>query len=227
MPTTDLDYSSRASAPCPFGTPQRPLASWGALGALAALPLIILNASMGAADPTSGRFLVGRIAGLAGTCCLLIAAVGFLARGDVLGKVGGAGAALAATVGTALGVGLRWADAFVVPYLAHLAPQALARATGALGDGIVISNSGFALGWLLVGLAAWRARQLPRWLSGLLVATSLLSFMPTHLDPGHVKHLPTLYDEPVPLAVVLALVGGVMLWRQRGMARSSVGAADR
>jgi len=216
MPTTDLDQdSNETSASRRAATPNRGLPTWGAAAALASLPLIILNAATGAADSTSGRFLLGRIAGLAGACCLLIVAVGFLARPEVLGKVTGTGAALAAVVGTALAVGLRWVDAFVVPYLAHVAPQALGRATGALGYGIVISSSAFALGWLLVGLAAWRARQLPRWLSGILVATSLLAFMPTHLDPGHVKHLPTLYDEPVPLAAVLAVMGAVVLWRQR------------
>jgi len=216
MATIDLNRdASEGRASRGVERTRRALANWGSVAAVAGLPLILVNAATGAADPISGRFLFGRLAGLGSACCLLIAAVGLLARPSALGNLGGAVAALAAVVGTALAVGLRWADAFVVPYLAHGAPSSLGRATGALGNGIVISNSAFAAGWLLVGLAAWKAHHLPRWMSGILIATSLLNFMPTHLDPGNVKHLPTLYDEPVPLTAVVAAVGAWLLWRQR------------
>ena len=216
MATIDLNPTSGADrATRKTGNPPRALATWGAAAAVAALPLVVLNAATGAAGPISGRFLFGRVAGLASACCLLIAAVGLLARPGVLGDFGGAAAGLAAIVGTGLATGLRWADAFVVPYLAHVAPSSLGGATGALGDGIVVSNSAFAIGWLLVGLAAWNAQHLPRWMSGALVATSLLALMPSHLDPGHVKHLPTLYDEPVPLVAAIAAIGAWLLWRRR------------
>ncbi len=222
MATIDLNRDSSADlATRGNGNKPRALATWGAAAAVAALPLIVLNAATGAANPISGRFLFGRVAGLASACCLLIAAVGLLAWPRVLGTFGGAGAGLAAIVGTGLAVGLRWADAFVVPFLAHVAPSSLGGATGALGDGIVVSNSAFAIGWLVVGLAAWNAHHLPRWMSGILVATSLLALMPTHLDPGHVKHLPTLYDEPVPLAAAIAAIGAWLLWRQRHGQESS------
>jgi len=73
--------------------------------------------------------------------------------GHRLGPVG----LIVALVGTVLLAGDFWFEAFVVPYLADVAPAALGGDPGgALLVGAVSSFIVFAVGWLLFGIEAYR-----------------------------------------------------------------------
>ncbi len=121
----------------------------------------------------SGAFLVGGI-------LILLGLVALYARqaeeAGVLGLVG----FLWAFVGMALVIGAFWAFTFVVPSAAIEAPAFLnAESTaGPLDLGFMITFMGFPVGWLLFGIATFRARVFPRLAAGLLMVGALVTFAP-------------------------------------------------
>ena len=116
-------------------------------------------------------FLLGFVLLLGG----LVALYG--GRSETLGTLGLAGF-LAAFLGTTSFVGLGWLNAFAVPSVAERAPELLEPAPPPLVfvSGFV-SGVLFSLGWLLLGLAALRARAYPRWATVLLVVGAVLAFV--------------------------------------------------
>lgn len=84
-----------------------------------------------------------------------------------------------ALVGTVLLAGDFWFEAFVVPYLADVAPAALGGDPGgALLVGAVSSFIVFAVGWLLVGIEGYRDGSLPRAPLILVTAAAVLGAPP-------------------------------------------------
>ncbi len=86
---------------------------------------------------------------------------------------------LVAFLGTALLVGASWGDVFVVPILVDAAPELLDAGPP---FAYVLSLGIFAIGWVLFGVAALRARVYPRWAALLLIVGAVLSFLPLPLS---------------------------------------------
>ena len=97
-----------------------------------------------------------------------------------------------------------WFDGFAVPWLAEVLPQVFtAPKTLSLQIGGLLSYVLFALGWVLYGLAALRARAIPVGLSLALVVGGVL---------GYHSGLPP-YGTPIGLAV--AALGGWLIHQDR------------
>jgi hypothetical protein len=114
---------------------------------------------------------------LLGFFLLLLGLVGLYARQSVEAGVLGMIGFLVAFLGTMLVAGDWWFEAFAVPYLAGAAPQVLAE--GASGTLVVGGLAGFvlfALGWVLFGVASFRARVFPRWTAIVLIVGGALGY---------------------------------------------------
>ncbi len=117
-------------------------------------------------------------------------------------------ALVAAAAGTANMAGNAWFDTFVAPWLAHQIPAALeVPRDGTLVTGALSSYVMMALGWVLLGVACFRARVIPRALALALIPAGLLAYVP----------LP-------PYSVIFgATVVGLGLWLTRHPARTTAG----
>jgi len=94
----------------------------------------------------------------------------------VLGVIG-LGAAI---LGSVFMAGDWWFEAFAVPWLAEVVPGALDHpASGRLLLGSFMSFVLFGMGWLLYGIASVRAHVFPAALSWAVVASGLLSGIPS------------------------------------------------
>jgi hypothetical protein len=80
---------------------------------------------------------------------------------------------IVAFFGTALLVGNAWAEVFVWPTLARVAPNVVTGQVAApyLTTGITLSVPVFGIGIVLFGLATLRAGVYPRWAAGLLIVS--------------------------------------------------------
>lgn len=116
---------------------------------------------------------------LIGSVLLLVGLVGLYVRqSEASGILGLAGFAIA-FLGTALILGAVWAQLFIAPFLAVRAPAALdAEPTGMLAAGFTLTFALGALGWLLFGIAALRARVYPRAAAIALMVGAVISFLP-------------------------------------------------
>jgi hypothetical protein len=80
-------------------------------------------------------------------------------------------------VGTMDMAGNMWFDGFAGPWIADVAPEAiLAGGSGMLAIGGLSSYVLFALGWMVFGIAGWRARMFPAWLGAVFVAAGVLGY---------------------------------------------------
>ncbi|MDQ3507651.1 MAG: hypothetical protein M3494_06515 [Actinomycetota bacterium] len=117
---------------------------------------------------------------LAGGILILLGLVALYARqaeaAGVLGVVG----FLLAFVLMAMVVGAMWTFAFVAPTAAIEAPAFLDNESpaGPLNIGFAITFMGFPLGWLIFGIATFRAGVFPRLAGGLLAVGALVTFAP-------------------------------------------------
>lgn len=129
---------------------------------------------------TSATSVVQAVAFLLGVALLLISLVGLYMRlaqttGGLLGLVG----FLLALVGTGMVMGVVWDQTFTVPALAQVAPTLLETDPPALVNfGFMLSFVLFGLGWLLFGIAAYRARVYPRVALILLMVGAVLLILP-------------------------------------------------
>jgi hypothetical protein len=121
----------------------------------------------------SAMFLIGGILLMVGLVALYARQV---EEAGVLGLVG----FLLAFVWMALVVGAMWTFVFVVPSAAIEAPAFLnAESTaGPLDLGFMITFMGFTVGWLLFGIATFRAGVFPKLAGGLLAVGALVAFAP-------------------------------------------------
>ena len=118
---------------------------------------------------------------LLGSVLVLVGLVGLYVRqseaAGVLGLVSFAGAFL----GTSLVLGVVWAQLFIAPFLAVQAPRVLdTEPTGALG--FTLTFALLAVGWLLFGVAALRARVYPRAAAIVLMVGAVINFLPVPLS---------------------------------------------
>ena len=141
-----------------------------------------------------------------GLVVALIAVHGRLAAS--LGRFGLV-AFLFAVLGVMTQGGNMWFDGFAVPWLAEVLPQVFtAPKTLSLQIGGLLSYVLFALGWVLYGLAALRARAIPVGLALALVVGGVL---------GYHSGLPP-YGTPIGLAV--AALGYWLIQRDRAASRA-------
>lgn len=138
---------------------------------------------------------------LSGFVLLLLGLVGLYVRQSVAGGMLGLIGFLVAFSGTVLVAGDWWFETFAVPWLAEVAPQSLGvTPSGTLIAGGVTGFALFALGWVLFGIASFRAQVFPRWASIVLIVGGVLGFQA---------------GSP-PFLVVLALgVGWMGFWLQK------------
>jgi hypothetical protein len=138
---------------------------------------------------------------LAGFILLLPGLVGLYVRQSGAGGSLGWISFLLAFLGTAFVIGDWWYEAFVVPWLANVAPQALRiPPSGSLRAGAMTGFFLFAAGWFLFGIASFRAQVFPRWASIVVIIGGVLGFLAGY----------------PPFLIVLALgVGWMGYWLQK------------
>jgi hypothetical protein len=109
---------------------------------------------------------------------LLIALTGLYAlQATSAGKLGLIGY-LVAALGTLLLAGDWWYEAFVAPLIATGAPELLRTApSGSILIGAAVTFVSFALGWVLFGVASYRARVFPRGAAVLMVVGGIVGIL--------------------------------------------------
>lgn len=163
------------------------LIRWGGLAAALAGALFVaadlLSLSISPKFPSSESlssepYAIQSVLKLVAAVLLLLGLFGLHARqAEAAGPLGTAGF-LAAFSGTALAVGSFWATAFFAPAMASSVPEAfdaLQGPPGRLADAFVVTIATFVLGWMLFGVATWRARVYPRAAALLLLCGSPLA----------------------------------------------------
>ena len=121
----------------------------------------------------TGTFFVKQLLYLFGTVLILFGLFGLYARqSEATGTLGFVGF-LIAFLGTALAAGAGWAQAFIAPRIAELAPDLLEAPNFAFP----LSFVAFAVGWLLFGIATLRAGVYPRVAAILLIVGAVLTFV--------------------------------------------------
>jgi len=165
--------------------PQSPLARLAGPIALAAGALMtvqqlvmfpIVDRSQLEATMDHPLFVPSAITYVVAFCGLLIALVAVYAwqanRASTFGVIG----FVAALVGTLLLAGDAWFEAFAVPWLADVAPEALHKPSGLLMIGAFTSYVLFAGGWVLFALASLRARAFPAAISVAILVGGVVGF---------------------------------------------------
>src|SRR5215217_2754687 len=114
---------------------------------------------------------------------LLWALIGIYGRQSRAAGTLGLWAFIVAFLGTALLAGNTWAEVFVWPTLAQVAPNMMSEqateASSYLVSGISLSGLFLGLGWILFGVATFMARVYPRWAPVLLIVSiPVTNFLP-------------------------------------------------
>jgi hypothetical protein len=167
----------------------RNLIQWGGLASILAAVLLVIADLLGLTfkyyDPsealTTGFYALQSVLTLFVSVLLLFALLGLHARHSEAAGVVGLVSFLVAFLGTALAVGANWSNAFFAPTVAIEAPtlfESGLTGAGRLGVAYVASYSLYVLGWLLVGVATFRARFYPRIAAILLTIGALLILIP-------------------------------------------------
>ena len=171
------------------------------VGALLSLATESENLSVSATTPS---YAFSALLYLLGGELLLLGLLGLYIRQSGPAGLLGLVAFLVAFLGTALAVGATWAELFVAPALAVEAPRVLdAEPTGMLALGFTLTFVVFLpLGWLLFGVASFRARIYPRAAAILLMVGAVIAGL------------------PIPLTEIVLYVGvawlGFVLFTERG-----------
>jgi hypothetical protein len=188
------------------------LIRWSGLAAILAAGLLSIGALLSLAtesenlsvSATTPSYAFSSLLYLLGGVLLLIGLVGLYIRQSGPSGILGLVAFLVAFLGTALAVGATWAELFVAPALAVEAPRVLdAEPTGMLALGFTLTFVVFLpLGWLLFGVASFRARIYPRAAAILLMVGAVIAGL------------------PIPLTEIVLYVGvawlGFVLFTERG-----------
>lgn len=191
------------------------LIRWGGLAAILAGGLLLIfdileyfifdleNFSTVAATGTY-IFVIGGF--LITTLLASLGLVGLYAsQAEAAGLLGAVGFLVAFT-GTALVTGAFWAQEFFVPAVAEVAPDVLdSGLLGWLYFGFVVSFFLFALGWVLFGVATFRARIYPRWAALFLIIGAVLTVLPQLPVPS------IIFDVAMAWMGLLLFTGGARL----------------
>jgi hypothetical protein len=175
----------------------------GLLSVGALLSLVTESENLGV-SATTPSYAFSSLLYLLGGVLLLLGLVGLYIRQSGSSGILGLVAFLVAFLGTALAVGATWAELFVAPALAVEAPRVLdAEPTGMLALGFTLTFAVFLpLGWLLFGVASFRAQIYPRAAAILLMVGAVIAGL------------------PIPLTEIVLYVGvawlGFVLFTERG-----------
>ena len=163
------------------------LIRWGGLAAMLAGTLFLaadlLSLSISPKFPSSVSlssepYAIQSVLKLIGAALLLLGLSGLHARQAEAARHLGMAGFFAAFSGTALVVGSFWATAFFAPAWASVDPAGFDAGEGPpgrLAGAFVVSMATFVIGWVLFGVAAWRARVYPRAAALLLIFGSPLA----------------------------------------------------
>jgi hypothetical protein len=129
------------------------------------------------ATSTDPLFQVGQAIYFLGFVGLMVFLFASSRTYDDRGSRFGVFATLAALVGTMALGGDLWFESFAVPWIADEVPGAFdTDPTVVLALGAISSYLLFAIGWVLYGIAGFRTRAYPRWLTVALVIAGALGF---------------------------------------------------
>lgn len=132
-------------------------------------------------EASSPAFIISGVLLLLGAVVLLLALVRLYSEQWPAWGGFGRPAVTIAFLGGVLVAGAFWADLFVYPFLADEAPEvASSDPSGWFIRGFLLSFALSALGWLLVGIAILRSRQVPRWVAVLLIVGAVASLLPKY-----------------------------------------------
>jgi hypothetical protein len=180
---------------------------------LGRLPIATGDRVVALQDPLLRTVNAAYFFGFCGLVLALIALHGLHARAA---GTFGAFAFGAAVVGTMTMAGDMWFDGFAAPWLAEVAPQVFTSAaapTAVLQVGALLAYGLMALGWLLFGIAAVRARVFPLAAAFALMVGGLVAYRSSFPPYG------------VPLGLAVAALGGWVMRTDRAATRA--GAASR
>jgi hypothetical protein len=157
----------------------------GMLLIIGAIPILLgvigVDLTKSAEEATTGTYAWLTRLGVLATILLQGGLVALYAyRSEAMGALGLIGF-VAAFLGTAMALGYAWADAFIVPAVAEIAPSQLDSIynIGTWGGARFLTRVLFGLGWFLFGLAAFYAAQTyPSWVGGVIMAGGLISLVP-------------------------------------------------
>ncbi len=167
------------------------------------------------ATSTAPAFQLGGVAYLMGFVALMLFIVASHAWQERRSGRLGAVATVAALVGTMALGGDLWFETFAVPWLADQAPNALStEPTVLFALGAISSYLLFAVGWVLWGVAAFRAGVFPRVLSASFVVAGVFGFQAL-LSPWG-----------VPLGLAVFALGVWMIRSERAAAKETDVEAD-
>lgn len=146
--------------------------------------LVVPHERLGPEAFLTSSYLVSSGLRLLSIVLLLWALIGIYERQSRSAGTFGLWAFVVAFLGTALTVGNVWAEVFVWPTLAQIAPGTM---SGSVTDfpsylvaGLNVSFPLFGIGLILFGVATFRARVYPRWASILLIISIPVTMF---LDP--------------------------------------------
>jgi uncharacterized membrane protein (DUF485 family) len=167
--------------------------------------LLALGLAMGAQSADSAVHTLKYGLALFAMYALLLALTGlYLRQADAAGKLGLAGY-LIAFLGTLLLAGDWWFESFIVPRLTAVAPDVMTGAiTGSLAIGAAATFGLFAVGWILFGIASFRANVFPRPAAVLLIVGGAVGIL-----AGSTPY-------QVPLAIAVGWIGYALTRPERG-----------
>jgi hypothetical protein len=157
---------------------------------------LVVGATLGPDSITTVVHTLKNILALLAMYALLLSLSGlYAAQATAAGRLGLVGY-LIAFLGTLLVAGDWWFESFVVPLLAMAAPEVMKTAIGgSLLAGAIATFGLFSLGWVLFGIATFRARVFSRRASVLMIIGGVVGILA----------LSSPYQ--VPLAVAVGWIG--------------------
>jgi hypothetical protein len=146
--------------------------------------LVVPYEQLGSEAYLTSSYLVSSGLRLLGIVLLLWALIGIYERQSRAAGTFGLWAFVVAFFGTALSAGNTWAEVFIWPTLAQVAPNMLSgqatEASSYLSAGLTLSFPLFGVGLILFGVATLRAGVYPRWAPVLLIISIPVTMF---LDP--------------------------------------------
>jgi len=146
--------------------------------------LVVPHERLGPEALLTSSYLVSSGLRLLGIILLLWALIGIYGRQSRAAGTFGLWAFVVAFIGTALSAGNTWAEVFVWPTLAQVAPNMMSgsvtEASSYLSAGLTLSFPLFGVGLILFGVATLRAGVYPRWAAVLLIISIPVTMF---LDP--------------------------------------------
>ncbi len=204
--TSSTDHRGATITPrSPLSRLAGPLAvSAGVLMVGAQLVMLPFDPKDHVATTTDTTFQIGGVFYLAGFVALMLFVVASHAWHERSSGRLGVVATIAALVGTMMLGGDLWFETFAVPWLADQAPSSLStEPTTLLALGAISSYLLMAVGWVLYGVATFRARVFPRGISAAIVIGGVVGFSALLSPFG------------IPLALAVGTLGVWMIRSQR------------